>query len=188
MLRSTLPKLLKQTHTRTMASAATAATMTPAEQYAWLAPSRGMTRFHNSHKATFANSYEHAEDYERIGYSLREFLRDSYDLVIHLGNHHAIEEAHIFPLLAHKHPAFREGAEHKDAHQKIHDGLERYSEFLEAAFKDPAKYSGKELRAILDSFRDPLMHHLDQEVEDLKPESLQKYGLTLEEVRRLPFH
>ncbi|KLT40565.1 hypothetical protein CC85DRAFT_277466 [Cutaneotrichosporon oleaginosum] len=147
-----------------------------------------MTRFHNSHKATFNNSYTHAADYADVGYSLKGFLRESYNLVVHLGNHHAIEEAYIFPLLAHKHPAFREGAEHKADHAAIHDGLERYQQFLRASMMDESKYSPEKMREILDSFREPLFRHLDQEVEDLKPETLWKHGFTLDEVRRMPFH
>lgn len=171
-------------------AAATPANPTPklaAEEYAWNAPSRGMARFHNSHKRTFNNSYTHAEDYAEVGYTLQSFLRESYNLVIHLGNHHGIEEEYIFPMLAHKHPAFREGAEHKEDHALIHHALERYAEYLEAAMEDPDIYTPEGLRALLDSFREPLMRHLDQEIEDLKPESLRKYGFTLAEVRRLPF-
>jgi hypothetical protein len=64
--------------------------LTPAEEYAWNAAWKGMTRFHNSHKWEFNNSYEHAADYADVGYSLKGFLRESYGLVVHLGNHHAI--------------------------------------------------------------------------------------------------
>lgn len=170
-----------------VAGSASETKYTAAEEYAWAAPSRGMTRFHNSHKHTFNNSYTHAEDYEDAGYTLKGFLRESYNLVVHLGNHHAIEEAYIFPLLARKHPAFRDDAEHKADHAAIHDGLERYQEFLRASMMDGEKYTPKEMREILDSFREPLMRHLDQEVEDIKPDSLKKHGFTLAEVRQLPF-
>ncbi|BEI86641.1 hypothetical protein CcaverHIS002_0609280 [Cutaneotrichosporon cavernicola] len=161
--------------------------LSPSEAYAWNAAWKGMERFHNSHKRTFTNSYEHASDYADVGYSLKAFLRESYNLVIHLGNHHSIEEAYIFPLLAHKHPAFRDGAEHKADHAAIHDGLERYQEFLRACMMDDTKYSPEKMREILDSFREPLFRHLDQEVEDLKPETLWKHGFTIDEIRRLPF-
>lgn len=64
--------------------------LTPSEEYAWNASWKGMTRFHDSHKRTFNNSYKHAADYKDAGYSLKGFLRESYNLVVHLGNHHAI--------------------------------------------------------------------------------------------------
>ncbi|EJT47479.1 hypothetical protein A1Q2_04492 [Trichosporon asahii var. asahii CBS 8904] len=157
-----------------------------AEERAWRAPSEGMTSFHNSHKWEFNHAYQHAEDLD--GKPLASFLRQCYGLVVHLGNHHRIEEAHIFPLLAHKHPSFARNAEHEDFHHQIHDGLERYSKFLREGIEDPSKYSAAKLRETLDSFRKPLFEHLDKEVEDLRPENLKKHGFTLAEIRRLPFH
>lgn len=155
------------------------------EERAWRAPSEGMSSFHDSHKWEFNHAYAHAEDL--AGQPLASFLRQCYGLVVHLGNHHRIEEAHIFPLLAHKHPAFAHNAEHEDFHHRIHDGLERYSRFLRESLDDPAKYSAAKLRETLDSFREPLFQHLDKEVDDLRPENLCKHGFTLAEVRRLPF-
>lgn len=155
------------------------------DEYAWRAPSEGMTMFHNSHKRSFMEAYKHAEDLD--GRPLNSFLRQCYNLVVHLGNHHRIEEVAIFPLLAHKHPAFAKNAQHEESHKLIHDGLEKYSAFLQKSMMQPDAYSAAELRDILDSFRAPLFLHLDKEVEDLKPETLRKHGFTLEEVRRLPF-
>lgn len=155
------------------------------EDRAWRAPSEGMTGFHNSHKWEFNHAYQHAEDLDHK--PLASFLRQCYGLVVHLGNHHRIEEAHIFPLLAKKHPAFAQNAEHEEYHHKIHEGLETYSKFLRESLEDPSKYSAQKLRDILDSFRKPLFEHLDKEVEDLRPENLKKHGFTLNEIRRLPF-
>lgn len=157
------------------------------EEAAWLAPSLGMSYFHDSHKRTFNRSYTHAYDYAEHGQSLKAFLRESYNLVTHLGNHHRIEESYIFPLLARKHPAFRNDAEHKASHKAIHDGLEQYGNFLRDAMADESKYSPDMLREILDSFREPLMRHLDDEVRDLQPDSLRAHGFTLTDVRALPF-
>lgn len=162
-------------------------TVSAQEEAAWLAPSQGMAYFHNSHKRTFNRSYTHAYDYAEQGQSLKSFLRESYNLVIHLGNHHRIEESYIFPLLARKHPAFRNDAEHKSSHKAIHDGLERYSSFLRNAMADESMYSPAKLREILDSFREPLMRHLDDEIRDLQPDSLKAHGFTLTDVRALPF-
>lgn len=157
------------------------------EDAAWSAPSKGMSYFHESHKRTFNRSYAHAHDYAEQGQSLNAFLNDSYNLVIHLGNHHRIEESYIFPLLAHKHPAFRDDAEHRASHRAIHDGLEHYSSFLRGAMADESTYAPDKLREILDSFREPLMRHLDDEVRDLQPDSLKAHGFTLTDVRALPF-
>jgi hypothetical protein len=158
------------------------------EQYAWNIPARAMTRFHDAHKYDFNFAYEHADDYYKHGMTLRSFLRNAFRLVNNLGGHHSIEEAYIFPLLAEKHPAFQHGAEHKLAHEAIHDGLERYSAFLHESLKDEKSYAPDKLRAILDSFREPLFHHLDQEVQDLGADSLRAHGFTLKDLARLPFH
>lgn len=65
-------------------------------------------------------------------------------------------------------------------------GLDRYNALLEKYSETPNTYSPDELRACLDSFRDVLFRHLDEEVEDLKGESLKKAGWTLTELRQIP--
>lgn len=158
------------------------------ETAAWLAPSRGMAAFHNSFKAQFENNYRLADgSFHMQGMSLPGFLYNARRVSQNLDGHHRIEEAHIFPILAPKHPAFRHGSDHVKAHRVIHDGLERYNKYLDDAIRDPSKYNSTEFRAVMDSFRKPLYDHLDQEVRDLEPESLKKAGVTLNEVRQLPF-
>ena len=65
-------------------------------------------------------------------------------------------------------------------------GLDEYTALLGKYANDPSSYSPAELRSCLDSFRDVLFRHLNEEVEDLKAESLQKAGWTLDELRRIP--
>lgn len=121
------------------------------------------------------------------------------------------QETYIFPILSKKMPQFaagkRESGEHLVAHQKIHDGLDRYDRFLSDSLDDPSVYSGKKLREIMDSFREVLftcvksnlnyrdicadvlssrVRHLDEEVKDLQGESMRAAGWTLEEMKRIP--
>lgn len=72
-----------------------------------------------------------------------------------------------------------------ESHRLIHAGLDRYMALLASFRKEPMTYSPDSLRACMDSFREVLFQHLDQEVEDLGSKSMLKYW-TLAEVRRLP--
>jgi hypothetical protein len=65
-------------------------------------------------------------------------------------------------------------------------GLDEYTALLGKYASQPTSYSPIELRACLDSFRDVLFRHLDEEVRDLKAESLRDAGWTLDELRRIP--
>lgn len=140
--------------------------------------------------------------FHKQGMSLNRFLRQAQELASHLDMHHRIEEAHIFPVLAKKMPQFkagaREGGEHLESHRKIHagefyilvcvrtltgTGLDKYEAYLEKCLADSSKYSASELREILDSFREVLFRHLDEEVHDLGAESMRAAGWTLAEIR-----
>ena len=61
-------------------------------------------------------------------------------------------------------PEFREDEKHKTAHKQIHDGLDRVNLLVVKWKEDPATYKPDELRAALDSFREPLYRHLAEEV------------------------
>jgi hemerythrin-like domain-containing protein len=81
-----------------------------------------------------------------------------------LEGHHNIEERHFFPILAKRMPEFRENEKHKMAHKQIHDGLDRVNMLVANWKEDPSAYKPDELRAALDSFREPLYRHLAEEV------------------------
>jgi hypothetical protein len=147
-----------------------------------------MAAFHNSFKQQFEENYRLADGtFHSKGMSLAGFLYHALRVSRSLDGHHRIEEAHIFPILAAKHPAFRPGAGHIQSHRDIHDGLERYNKYIDQAMRDPSKYNSLQFRAVMDSFHQPLYDHLDQEVRDLEPESLKRSGVTLREVQQLPF-
>lgn len=122
--------------------------------------------------------------------NLQRFLREAEQVSHHLDMHHRIEEAYIFPLLAKKMPAFRDGArekgEHIISHRGIHDGLTKYDKYISEAKANPASYDAEKLREIMDGFREVLFTHLEHEVRDLGAESMQKHGFTLAELKRFP--
>jgi hypothetical protein len=61
-------------------------------------------------------------------------------------------------------PEFRENEKHKVSHKQIHDGLDRVNLLVVQWKEDPSTYKPDELRAALDSFREPLYRHLAEEV------------------------
>ncbi|EJU03940.1 hypothetical protein DACRYDRAFT_77739 [Dacryopinax primogenitus] len=124
-------------------------------------------------------------DRKRLGPSLLAFFRQAMDFIHHLEMHHGIEEQHIFPVLQRKMPDFAKGAKHRNSHKGIHEGLDRLEALIKDYRNDPKTYSPVEFRACLDSFRDVLFSHLDEEVADLQGENLKKF-CTLAEVQRLP--
>ncbi|TFK44742.1 hemerythrin HHE cation binding domain-containing protein [Crucibulum laeve] len=146
-----------------------------------------MSRFHEYFKREFNTVYELADgSFSRRGLSLPLYLRTARDMNNHLTMHHTIEERHIFPILAKKMPQFSNKADgaHILSHKGIHDGLENLDRLISKWTEDPKSYSPAEMRECLDGFREVLFHHLDEEVADLRGESLQKY-FTLEEVESI---
>lgn len=86
-------------------------------------------------------------------------------------------------MLAQRAPQFRKGAVHNQSHQTIHhgmsvsssylldflshlelEGLVELEELLNGFQVEQDSYSADQLRTVLDSFRDPLMKHLVDEV------------------------
>ncbi|EJD02598.1 uncharacterized protein FOMMEDRAFT_19894 [Fomitiporia mediterranea MF3/22] len=117
--------------------------------------------------------------------SLQMYLREADSLKKHLETHHSIEERFIFPELAKKMPSFAENDQHRKSHEGIHDGLVKLGAITREFRENPTSYSPERMRECLDSFRDVLMKHLDEEVEDLRGENLKKYW-TLEELDKIP--
>lgn len=102
------------------------------------------------------------------------------DLVVH----HTIEERHIFPVLAKRMPAFKENDVHIASHHGIHEGcvalmrfwpplilcalgLDKLGELLKKWTAEPAAYSPQEMKDCLDSWREVLFKHLDEEASTL---------------------
>lgn len=145
-----------------------------------------MDYYHNHFRSTWSLLMKACEDQKRPkGMSIRQFLAVGEQFVSQLTMHHGIEEAHIFPLLGKKMPAFRNEVELLGQHKQIHKGLDKLQEYLEACRSGEKELRLSELKIVLDSFGKVLWQHLDDEVKQLGAENMRKYW-TIEEMRRMP--
>ncbi|KAK3934389.1 hypothetical protein QBC46DRAFT_359059 [Diplogelasinospora grovesii] len=78
-----------------------------------------------------------------------------------VAEHHHYEETEFFPNVdkAAGRKGLMDGAVHE--HEAFHGGMERFKSYLTG--KGAANFSGTELVAIMDSFKDPLYNHLKSE-------------------------
>lgn len=117
--------------------------------------------------------------------SIRSFLTMGEEFCHHLTVHHTIEERHIFPVLAKKMPAFRKELELLTQHKQIHEGLEKFEEYIGQCRSGEREVNLREMGRIMDGFGSVLWTHLDQEVRELGAENMRKYW-TIDEIRRIP--
>ncbi|KAJ3515254.1 hypothetical protein NLJ89_g1879 [Agrocybe chaxingu] len=149
-----------------------------------------MSGFHEWFKQEFNTLYTLADgSFTSRGLSLAHYLETAKTMNRHLKMHHTIEERYVFPILGKKMPQFAK--ENEDVTQSPPSynapilGLVKLEKLVDKWIDEPSTYSPKEMRDCLDSFRDVLFHHLDEEVEDIRGENLKKY-FTLQEVAGLP--
>ena len=83
-------------------------------------------------------------------------------------------------------PAFRQELELLAQHKQIHIGVEKLEDYLGQCRTGEKDFRFGELKDIMDSFRQVLWEHLDQEVQQLGAENMRKYW-TLQEMRSLIF-
>lgn len=124
------------------------------------------------------------------GMSIRQFIAEGLRFADHLETHHHIEETMVFPFLAKRMPEFRTGRGRKQAdllrhHREIHAGLDGFREYLEKCSQGEEDLQVEVLRGKMDSWREVLWMHLDQEVETLGAENMRRYW-TKEEMRLVP--
>ncbi|KAI0789146.1 hypothetical protein C8Q75DRAFT_733830 [Abortiporus biennis] len=156
------------------------------DEHRWNKLSQSMSHFHNHFKFEFDQIYELADgSFTKRGLSLGLYLRQAETLKKQLTTHHTIEEMYIFPILAKRMPSFKEDEAHLKSHQGIHEGLDKLGELIHEWKASPSTYSPEKMRECLDSWREVLFNHLDEEVEDLKPDNLKKYW-KLEELDEIP--
>ncbi|KAI0743520.1 hypothetical protein C8Q80DRAFT_1181703 [Daedaleopsis nitida] len=159
--------------------------MSAHEEARWNRLSESMTYFHDHFKQEFNALYELADgSFTKRGMSLPMYLRLATQLAKGLTVHHTIEERHIFPVLAKRMPMFQDNDVHLKSHEGIHHGVDELTKKVRKWFDEPSTYSPEEMRTCLDSWREVLFNHLDQEVKDLSGENMKKYW-TLEEVDRI---
>lgn len=82
-------------------------------------------------------------------------------------------------------PAFREELELLAQHNQIHEGIERLEAFTGEVKESRRDFRFMDLQLLLDSFGKVLWSHLDDEVDQLRPENMKKFW-TLDEVKLLP--
>ncbi len=99
--------------------------------------------------------------------------------------HHTIEEQHIFPVLARKMPVFKKEMELLTQHKQIHNGLDKFEEYIKGCRSGERELRMEELKGVMDTFGKVLWEHLDDEVRTLGAENMRRYW-TVEEMRRMP--
>ncbi|KIK67349.1 hypothetical protein GYMLUDRAFT_217561 [Collybiopsis luxurians FD-317 M1] len=147
-----------------------------------------MKSFHERFKEDFNTLSQLADgSFTKRGWSLGLYLQAATRLNDHLTMHHTIEEMHIFPILARRMKEFAQSDDnhgHIASHKAIHEGLERLKTLVHQYKAEPTGYDPTKMRECLDSFREVLFAHLDQEVEDLRGRNLKKH-FTLEEIENI---
>lgn len=145
-----------------------------------------MDYYHNHFRSTWTLMLTACEKNKRPdGMSIRQFIQVGQQLCSQLNMHHGIEEAHLFPVLAKKMPAFQKELHLLTQHKEIHKGLGRLDKYLEACRTGEQELRMNELKDVLDSFGTVLWQHLDDEVAQLGAENMRKFW-TLEEMRKMP--
>ncbi|KAG9637678.1 hypothetical protein KCU98_g20679, partial [Aureobasidium melanogenum] len=145
-----------------------------------------MDMFHENFRRTWNLLYGACESKKRpTGMSIRQFIGVGDDFCHHLTIHHTIEERHIFPVLARKMPAFKKELELLTQHKQIHEGLDKFEEYLGQCRSGEKELRMDEMKAILDTFGKVLWQHLDDEVHELRAENMRRYW-TPAEMARIP--
>ncbi|KZF22354.1 hypothetical protein L228DRAFT_239331 [Xylona heveae TC161] len=144
-----------------------------------------MDMFHNHFRQTWNTLYRACEAGRRpAGFSIRAFISMGIDLCEMLEMHHGIEEAHVFPRLAARMPAFKRELELVSQHREIHRGLESLQAYLQKCRSGETDLRLDELKEVMDGFGKVLWQHMDDEVKELGAENMRKYW-SLEEMRKM---
>ena len=118
--------------------------------------------------------------------TLRQFLAEGISFSDHLQAHHAIEEQHIFPLLAKRMPEFHpKTGPLVTQHAEIHAGLDAFTDYLRECQGGKRDFTLAELRGYMDPWGKVLWTHLDDEVKGLGADNMSRYW-TKDEMMRMP--
>ncbi|KAJ9604439.1 hypothetical protein H2200_011275 [Cladophialophora chaetospira] len=144
-----------------------------------------MNAYHNHFRYTWNILYKTCETGSRpAGMSLRAYISQGLHLCHALTMHHTIEEQYVFPELAERMPAFAPKDHLISQHEMIHEGLEKFQEYLETCRSGERELRLPELKVIMDGFGTVLWTHLDDEVRMLGAENMRKYW-SKEEIRSM---
>jgi len=163
--------------------------LSAAEFRAYNSMAEHMEYFHNHFRQSWTLLHSACENNKRpSNLSLKQFIYTGLQFVSHLSTHHAIEEQHIFPILATKMPEFKNGrnaAELLRQHKEIHRGMDGLEEYLNRCRSGETVLELRVLKEKMDSWGEVLWKHLDQEVKTLGAENMRRYW-TIDEMRRMP--
>ena len=81
--------------------------------------------------------------------------------------------------------AFKKELELLSQHKQIHEGLEKFEDYLGKCRSGEKDLRMDEMKTLMDGFGDVLWQHLDDEVNQLRAENMQKYW-TIQEMKRMP--
>ena len=84
-----------------------------------------------------------------------------------------------------KMPAFKKELELLTQHKLIHQGLDKFEDYISKCKTGEKDLRLDELKELMDSFGDVLWTHLDDEVKQLGAENMRKFW-SIDEMRRMP--
>lgn len=147
-----------------------------------------LTDQHDGFRSTFRRIHEIANGNEiPATMSTQQFISMGLGFHQNLTKHHRIEETSFFPRLAKKIPDFFEnghGSVLVGQHEKIHDGMEEFRDYLHKCKDGRQRMDLRYLKAQMDTWGPILMEHLDAEVEALGAENMRRY-YTIPEMAKL---
>ena len=117
--------------------------------------------------------------------TLKQFIDAGLAFVSQLSMHHSIEERHVFPYLGARMPEFR--GDLQGQHAQIHEGLDRFEEYLRSCRSGDAEFELAVLRGHMEGWGDVLWRHLDDEVRALGAENMRRYW-SVEEIKKMPMY
>ncbi|RDB19400.1 hypothetical protein Hypma_013483 [Hypsizygus marmoreus] len=103
---------------------------------------------------------------------LKNFLGYFEAWVVSVIGHHDTEEEVVFPFLNQK----MDFSPEIEQHRVIHDTLHVLLPLIEEAKADPSKFDAEKLKKIMIDFKDPLISHLDEEVEHISAAKMKEAG------------
>lgn len=121
-----------------------------------------MCVIHNMINRGFNAAYNQAKAIQSGTKSADDFLVFNQFLYEFISNHHEVEDNVFFPDLeaANKSPGLM--SENTEQHKLFHDGLEEFGKYVNETSKD--HYDSNKLLRIMDSFREPMVQHLRDEL------------------------
>ncbi|PSR83537.1 hypothetical protein PHLCEN_2v5691 [Hermanssonia centrifuga] len=112
---------------------------------------------------------------------IKNFLGYCEAWALSVVDHHDSEELVVFPFLNQKMDFSREEEQHK----VIHDTLEKLLAIIQSAKEKPAQFKPDEMRELMVNFKEPLVVHLDEEVEHISADKLREAQFQESEIKTM---